>query len=163
MHYFKKNEIMISDLDITEDNLALIANYQSLNKEEREKLVSAIKNKYVQGYSATFMETMNKDKRPYGAEGNIDNGKLIYDKACLFCHENRRVTYLHLDTGKLSGKMFWRNIKTYNDRSLYQIIRHGTYTKAGRKQYMPHYTKEKMSDAQLNDLVAYIKLIARKK
>jgi mono/diheme cytochrome c family protein len=45
---------------------------------------------------------------------------------------------------------------------LYQIVRYGTYAKTGRKQYMPLYTKEKMSDEQLNDLVAYIKKTAEK-
>ncbi len=163
MHYFKKNEIMIKDLNLSEDDLSLIVNYQRLNDKKREKLITAIKNEYVQGYAATFLETMPRDKRKYGEGGNVENGKLIYDKACMFCHENKRVTYLHLDDGKLSGKMFWQNIKTYNDRSLYQIIRHGTFSKTGRKQYMPLYTEEKMSDAQLNDLVAYIKLIAKKK
>jgi mono/diheme cytochrome c family protein len=58
--------------------------------------------------------------------------------------------------------MFWNNITNYTDKSLYQIVRYGTYAKTGRKQYMPLYTKEKMSDEQLNDLVAYIKKTAEK-
>ena len=163
MHFFKKDQIMLDDLALSDEARRRIANYQNLNQEERKQLISSIKREYVQGYDATFLETMSRDQRKYGEGGNVENGKLIYDKACLFCHENKRVTYLHLDTGVLSGRMFWQNIKTYNDRSLYQIIRHGTYSKAGRKQYMPLYTEEKMSDEQLNDLVAYIKLIARKK
>ncbi|MDG1428538.1 MAG: cytochrome c [Crocinitomicaceae bacterium] len=163
MHYFKKNQLMIKDLNLSEDNRSLLASYQNLSDPERTKLISAIKAEYVEGYAATFLETMPRDKRKYGEGGDVENGKTIYEKSCMYCHENKRVTYLHLDQGKLSGKMFWRNIKSYNDRSLYQIIRHGTYSKAGRKQYMPHYTEEKMSDAQLNDLVAYIKLIAKKK
>ncbi|MFT5858439.1 MAG: mono/diheme cytochrome c family protein [Flavobacteriaceae bacterium] len=163
MHFFKKDQIMLDDLALSEDDRVRISNYQNLDQGERDDLISAIKAQYVQGYDATFLETMDRDKRKYGEGGDAEKGKIIYNKACLFCHENKRVTYLHLDTGVLSGKMFWQNIKTYNDRSLYQIIRHGTYSKAGRKQYMPLYTEEKMSDEQLNDLVAYIKLIARKK
>lgn len=58
--------------------------------------------------------------------------------------------------------MFWKNIEDYNDLTLYQIIRWGTYMKVGRKQYMPHYTKEKMSDRQIEDLVAYIRKLAKK-
>ena len=108
------------------------------------------------------METMDRNARPYGEGGDAENGKLIYKKACMFCHQNKRVTYLHLDDGKLSGRFLWRNRKKYSDQSIYQIVRHGTYSKTGRKQYMPHYTKEKMSDAQLNDLVAYIKQIAKR-
>ena len=87
---------------------------------------------------------------------------MIYEKSCLYCHAQKRVTNLGLDKGVLSGRMFWRNIEKYSDKSIYQIIRYGTYAKVGRRQYMPRYTKEKMSDEQINDLVAYIKQIAKK-
>jgi mono/diheme cytochrome c family protein len=100
--------------------------------------------------------------RKFGEGGNVENGKLIYNKSCLHCHANRRVTYLNLDNDRLSAKMFVKNLKNYKDKSLYQIIRYGTYAKAGRKQYMPLYTEEKMSDDQINDLVAYIKQLANK-
>lgn len=161
MHYFKKNELHLSDLNIPDqDKNALLEG--SLTSTQKENLIKTIKGSYRQAYSATFMETMNRDERLYGKGGNIENGKYIYEKACMFCHENKRVTYLHLDNGKLSGLYLWRNRKNYTDQSVYQIVRHGTYSKVGRKQYMPHFTKEKMSDDQLNDLVAYIKQIAKR-
>lgn len=162
MHYFKKGELRMKELSLSENTLKNIRSYEKLDDREKSELRDKIKKRYRQHYSATFMETMPRDKRPYGKEGDVKNGELIYKKACMFCHENKRVTYLHLDQGALSGKMFWSNIKKYNDLSLYQIIRHGTYSKAGRKQYMPLFTKEKMSDEQLNDLVAYIRKIAKK-
>lgn len=161
MHYFKKNELRIGDLGLSsKDKDALFAGNQSAS--EKARLTGLITGSYRQAYSATFMETMSRDVRPYGAGGNPENGKLIYEKACMFCHENKRVSYLHLDTGRLSGLFLWRNRKNYSDQSIYQIVRHGTYSKTGRKQYMPLYTKEKMSDEQLNDLVSYIKQIAKK-
>ena len=161
MHYFKKNELHLSDLKILEsDKNALLSG--TLNATQKEELIKTIKGAYRQSFSATFMETMNRDDRQYGKGGNVENGKYIYDKSCLFCHENKRVTYLHLDDGKLSGLFLWRNRKNYTDQSIYQIVRHGTYSKVGRKQYMPHFTKEKMSDEQLNDLIAYIKQIAKR-
>ena len=161
MHYFKKNELHLSDINIPDkDKFALVEG--NLSQTQKENLAKSIKNAYRQGYSATFLETMDRNVRPYGKDGDAENGKLIYKKACMFCHENKRVTYLHLDDGKLSGRFLWRNRKKYTDQSIYQIVRHGTYSKTGRKQYMPHYTKEKMSDEQLNDLVAYIKQIAKK-
>jgi mono/diheme cytochrome c family protein len=163
MHYFKKDELQVKDLDLTAEDRAAILRFESLGVEEREEMIKRIKQKYRQSYSATFLETQDREKRKYGEGGDVSNGKSIYEKACMYCHENKRVTYLHLDNGKLSGKMFWNNLRNYSDLSLYQIIRHGTYSKTGRKQYMPLYTEEKMSDAQLNDLVAYIKQIAKKK
>ncbi|MDG1331995.1 MAG: cytochrome c [Crocinitomicaceae bacterium] len=161
MHYFKKNELHVSDINIPDkDKYALING--TLTEDQKVNLAKSIKEAYVQGYGATFLETMPRNERPYGKGGNVGNGKLIYEKACMFCHENKRVTYLHLDDGKLSARFLWRNRKKYTDQSIYQIVRHGTYSKVGRKQYMPHFTKEKMSDAQLNDLVAYIKQIAKR-
>ena len=161
MHYFKKNELHLSDIVIPDkDKFALVEG--NFNQSQKENLAKSIKGAYRQAYSATFMETMDRNARPYGEGGDAENGKLIYKKACMFCHQNKRVTYLHLDDGKLSGRFLWRNRKKYSDQSIYQIVRHGTYSKTGRKQYMPHYTKEKMSDAQLNDLVAYIKQIAKR-
>ena len=67
-----------------------------------------------------------------------------------------------LDNSKLTGKFFLKYMKGYTDQSLYQIIRWGTYPKAGRKQYMPQYSKEKMSDDQIEDLIAYMKKLSEK-
>lgn len=162
MHYFKKNELRIKDLSLSENDLKNIQRYSLLKDDEKERLIETIKKSYRQYYSAHFLKPTPTSERKYGEGGSVETGKLIYEKSCLHCHGGGRVTYLTLDQGKLSAGMFWRNIKNYSDKSLYQIIRYGTYAKAGRKQYMPLYTKEKMSDEQLNDLVAYIKKIAGK-
>ncbi len=161
LHYFKKNELLVKDLGLSERDMAALSS-NSRSEVDNSRLSAVLLGSYRQSYSATFLETMDRNVRPYGQGGNPENGKLIYEKACMFCHENKRVTYLHLDNGKLSGAFLWRNRKNYSDQSIYQIVRHGTYSKVGRKQYMPLYTKEKMSDEQLNDLVAYIKQIAKK-
>jgi len=162
MHYFKSNQLHLSDLNLSKSEKKNLSKYQKLDDQEKKDMIAMLKSKYRQSYSATFMETMPTDQRKYGEGGNAENGKKIYEKSCMFCHEDKRVTYLHIDNGKLSGRFFWSNIKNYKDQNVYQIVRHGTYSKAGRKQYMPHFTKEKMSDDQLNDLVAYIKQIAGK-
>ncbi len=161
LHYYKKNELLIGDLGLSDQDLSALSG-GNLSDSEKKRLTEVILSKYRQSYGATFMETMDRNVRPYGEGGNVENGKFIYEKACMFCHNNMRVTYLHLDNGQLSGGFLWKNRKNYTDQSIYQIVRHGTYSKAGRKQYMPLYTKEKMSDEQLNDLVAYIKQIAKK-
>jgi len=162
MHYYKKNELRIKDLSLSENNLKNLQRYSLLKVEEKRELVELIRNSYRQSYSATFLPTMEKDKRKYGEGGDAALGEKIYEKSCLHCHAKKRVTNLSLDKGVLSARMFWRNMKNYSDKSIYQIIRYGTYSKTGRKQYMPLYTEEKMSDEQINDLVAYIKLIAKK-
>jgi cytochrome c len=162
MHYYKKNELRIGDLKLPNEIRAKIEVSHALSTEEKKNLISDLKTYYRQSYSATFLPTMPRNERKYGEGGDAKRGEKIYEKSCLHCHANKRVTNLNLDKGKLSAGMFWRKRKGYSDKSLYQIIRYGTYSMPGRKQYMPNYTKEKMSDEQINDLMAYIKQLADK-
>lgn len=162
MHYYKKNELKIKDLDLDAETLKKIGDLKSMDQDGKDVILDVLNHSHVTGYNAKFLSTMDVNKRKFGEGGNVENGKLIYNKSCLHCHANKRVTYLNLDNDKLSAKMFVKNLKNYKDKSLYQIIRYGTYAKFGRKQYMPMYTEQKMSDEQLNDLVAYIKQLAEK-
>jgi len=162
MHYYKKNELQLSDLNLTKNSKSQLKNNENLNLQEKIDLIKSLKGNYRQSYSATFLGAMPENLRKYGENGNVENGEAIYDRSCLHCHAYKRVTYLSLNKSRLTARMFWRNRKNYSDKSLYQIIRWGTHAKAARKQYMPRFTKEKMSDEQLNDLVAYIKQLAKK-
>ncbi|MGJ8661372.1 MAG: c-type cytochrome, partial [Bacteroidota bacterium] len=162
MHYFKKTELTLGDINLTGDQLAQISQIGTLNAEQKKDLLQSIENSYTKGYSAHFLETMPREDRKYGAGGNVENGKYIYDNACLYCHLDGRVTYLKLNDDKLSAQMFMKHKTGYDDLSIYQIIRQGTYAMAGRNQYMPRYTKDKMSDQQIEDLVAYLKQLAEK-
>ena len=162
MHYFKGNELKINDLDLNYEILLDIENVANLDHNQKNDLKNKINSFYRKFYSATFLPAMDVNIRKYGDGGNVENGKFIYNKSCLHCHANSRVTYLNLGNDKLSAEMFEKNLSNYSDKSLYQIIRYGTYPKAGRKQYMPLFTKEKMSDDQINDLVSYIKKLSNK-
>ncbi len=162
MHYFKKTELKVKDLNLDDEIMEQLKDVSALTKTEKESLKYIIESAFIQTYPATFLPTMPRDDRKYGVGGDAKIGKQIFDKSCMYCHENGRITYLKLDDDVLTARMFWRNIKDYNDKTLYQIIRYGTYPKAGRKQYMPQYTKEKMSDQQIEDLVAYIRVLAKK-
>ncbi|MFA7273383.1 MAG: cytochrome c [Crocinitomicaceae bacterium] len=162
MHYFKQTELHLKDIRLTFDQKQSLANLQKLSTEEKKELLKEIESKYTSGYSAHFMETMPRDDRKYGAGGDAEKGKYIYDNSCLFCHLDGRVTYLKLDNDKLSAKLFLKNKTNYSDLSIYQIIRQGTYAMPGRNQYMPRFTKDKMSDQQIEDLMAYLNQLAEK-
>lgn len=162
MHYFKQNELHIKDLPLSQTDKKNILYWQKLSDQEKKALRVKIESSFTRAFPATFLETMPRDQRKYGDGANASNGEIIFSKACLYCHANKRVTYLNLEKNSLTANMFWKHIEGYDDLTLYQIIRWGTYQKAGRKQYMPHYTKEKMSDQQIEDLVAYIRKLAKK-
>ncbi|SFT77255.1 Cytochrome C oxidase, cbb3-type, subunit III [Lishizhenia tianjinensis] len=163
LHYYKSTELKVGDLNLTHKELTALEHHDALSTSEKEELKKSMQSKFTQAYIATFLPAMDVNKRGYGAKGDAENGKLIYENSCLHCHDNARVTYLDLDKSKLDAQMFWKNIDNYTDKSLYQIIRYGTYPIAGRKQYMPLYPEEKMSNQQLEDLVAYIKQLAEVK
>jgi mono/diheme cytochrome c family protein len=46
----------------------------------------------------------------------------------------------------------------YNHFAVPHITRYGTYAITGRKQYMPMYSLDKMSDKQMLDLLHYIEV-----
>lgn len=162
MHYFKENELRLSELNLTREQLNQLTRIEQLSPDEKANLLAVLETSYVKGYSAHFDETMPREKRKYGQGGDASSGKFIYENACLFCHKDGRVSNLKLDKDLLSGRMFVNHMQGYSDRSVYQIVRWGTYTMAGRNQYMPRYTKDKMSNQQLEDLMAYIREIAQK-
>lgn len=163
MHYYKREELKVGDLNLSHQEISRLEALSFMNKEAKQQTLQQLQSNFTQAYTATFLPAMDANKRGYGATGNAERGKLIYENGCLHCHGNARVTYLNLDTEKLDAQMFWRNIDNYSDKSLYQIIRYGTYPIAGRKQYMPLYPEEKMSNQQLEDLVAYIRKLAEVK
>lgn len=162
MHYFKSLELRIKDIGLNETQLKSLRNLGKLSSAEKTELMTAIKDSYARKYDATFLETMPREQRKYGEGGDPTNGEKIYEESCMYCHAEARLTYLSLGKNKLDGRLFWYNRESYRDQSLYQIVRHGTYSKPGRRQYMPLYTEEKMSDDQLNDLMAYLKQLAEK-
>jgi mono/diheme cytochrome c family protein len=161
MHYFKREELKMSELGLSNQEIQKIKN-DLVSKRESSSLVELIESKYMQRFPASFTGTMNEEDRKYGEEGNALRGEKIYELSCMFCHGNSRVTNLDLGKDVLSGQYLWNNRKGYDDHSVYQVVRWGTYPKTGRQQYMPLYTKERMTDDQINDLMAYINILTNK-
>lgn len=159
LHYLTSMELKLKDLNLSEEELASIsANRQTA--EQKAQNIRLIKSKYLQGYPATFVEEIPKKERKMGEEGNLDNGKWIYEKSCLHCHSPQKtVTDRTLfGTGKDQKDFKWlaSYFKKSNGGSVYWITRHGTASKEHIPQYMPIYSKEKLSDSQIEDLAAYI-------
>lgn len=163
MHYFKKFELKIKDLKLDANTLKNLSKLQQLDENEKKQLIETIDNAHITAYPATFTGALDRDKRKMGTTGNAENGRQLFDKSCLFCHQNGRVTYLKLEKDDITANMFINHLDDYTDLSLYQVLRYGTYPKDGRRQYMPLYTKEKMSDQQIEDIISYLKTLTNKK
>ncbi len=148
-------DLKISDLTLSELEISSIAAAVE-NDVIRDEAVRLLKRKYPQAAEATFLEPPADRKIGTGYTGDKDNGKLIYDNSCLHCHYQKRYSFLHLDDNKMSFSHLDAKADTWSNHSIYQVVRYGTYSKYGKKSYMPNYTKEKMSEQQLADLRAYI-------
>jgi mono/diheme cytochrome c family protein len=98
------------------------------------------------------VEKMERQK----SMGDTENGALIYKNSCMHCHDNRKYSFFNLDYSKATFRNLRNNLDEYHERSIYQVARYGTSPVAGKKAYMPQYTKEKMTPQQLEDLKSYI-------
>lgn len=154
MAYLYSIEYKLEDLKLTQEDYTKLNTFKT--GEKNEELIKWVKSFYLQYSPATFLDPLTEDKRGYGAKGNAENGKLIYEISCMQCHAPGRVTNYTLDQGKIDLKHLKYNMKGHNHFSLYNITRKGTYALPGYRPYMPNYTLERLSHQQLEDLAAYI-------
>ena len=163
MHYFNSIGYTLQDLNLTDSEKSFVSKTISSNPTDADKedAIRIIKSKYLDYSPATFMDPQSIEVRKLGVNGNVNRGKKIYDLSCMTCHKEGGVTNYKLSNEQLTHKhlKFWSN--TNKVFSIYNITRKGTYSKNGYKPYMPNFTKERMSDQQLEDLMAYIKVMAK--
>lgn len=156
IHYFKTLEYKMSDLVFTDYEIKLLAKTVSNDKQLALKIIHS---RYHEINKATF--GTSKIPEIEGHIANLENAEYIYKFGCLHCHApEKKITNFNLGMDKLSFKFLEKKLYKYNSFSLSHITRYGTYSVSGRKQYMPQYTMEKMSDSQLLDLIEYIKVKA---
>jgi mono/diheme cytochrome c family protein len=120
-----------------------------------------LESKYLKGMPATFIDPPSDRKVGFSDKGNPDVGKMIYESSCLHCHEDKRYSFFNLDNADLTFEFMNKHITQYTRYSIYQVARYGTSPIPGKKAYMPHYTKEKMSEQMLKDLRVYIEQRAK--
>ncbi len=153
-------ELRMKDLNLTEKELKQIKTAKR-KKGKKQAAIELIKSKYLDGSPATFAKPPEDRKKGLVEKGDPQNGKLIYDNSCKYCHEKARYSYFELDDNPLTFKYLEKHLSKYTRYSLYQVARYGTPPLNGKRAYMPQYTLEKMSNQQLEDLRAYIEQEAR--
>jgi len=163
MAYLYSIQIQLSDIKFNDDQYAELNELVASNDAAKKKdAVSWIKQQYMLKSPATFMYPQAVDQRKLGESGNPAKGKLIYDNGCQHCHASDGVTNYVLDESNLTFNMLENHLTKQTHYSVYEITRKGTYAVPGYRPYMPHYTEQRMSKQQLEDLVAYIKQEANK-
>ncbi len=147
----------LADLDLSEETLQRLADISPQTEQaEAEALREEIKAAYLPASPATFLYPPEDRKAGYAETGDARRGRLVYDASCLHCHQDMRYSYFDLDGTGMSLKFMAKHFPEYTRYSSYQVIRYGTSPIPGKRAYMPHYTAERMSDGQVEDLRAYV-------
>ena len=155
--YFNSLAYKLSDLNLSSKEInALKEVCERGSLEDKRQSLGLLKAKYLQKSPATFLPVPNREERKYGEGADIVKGKKIYDLSCLHCHDKGGAATYKLDYSPLTFQQLKKNLRNYSDKSVYQIVRMGTYAMPGYKPYMPHYPQERMSKDQLEDLVGFI-------
>lgn len=155
MAYLWSLEYKLSDLKLS-DELVKEVEQAKASGQANPELVKKLKALYAQKSPATFVDPPSDKNAGYeGITGNADNGAKIYGSGCQSCHKPYGASRLVLDNSKMTFKKFKRNLNKPTNFSIYEITRHGTHVMEGHRPYMPHYTLERMSHQQVEDLRAF--------
>jgi mono/diheme cytochrome c family protein len=156
VHYLHTIGYKLGDLGLSDADYARLNNAAN-GKEDKAATLTWLKSKFFTKSPAHFVDPYAM-KRDMGTNGDPVNGKLIYDQGCLSCHKSDGgVTNYMLNHEKITFRQLERHLPKNSHHSAYYITRKGTYSVPGYKPYMPNYTSDRMSEKQLEDLVAYIK------
>lgn len=150
----KLGDLNLSDKEQHDIELALRM------KKPDSTAANLVKAHYLQASPATFVTPPEDRTVGYRAEGNPENGRMIYELSCLHCHERQRYSFFELDNSDMSFDFLEKHLPRYTRYSAYQVTRYGTSPLNGKRAYMPHYPLEKMSNEQVEDLRAYIEMRA---
>ncbi|MEM9932918.1 MAG: cytochrome c [Bacteroidota bacterium] len=153
--YFWTLEYTLADIGVSAATLAKL-NRDKLSPAEKRLLLKDLESLYAKKSPATFVEGPKDKIVGYGVDGDVRKGAQLYRRSCQACHYPKGVSEVVLDESKFTFRKFKRNISKDTYYNLYNIIRYGTKAEKGHKPYMPHYTLERMSHQQVEDLRAYV-------
>ncbi|SMG48719.1 Cytochrome C oxidase, cbb3-type, subunit III [Marivirga sericea] len=153
LSYLSTLQMKVEDLEL---NIAEFEQMNSLAESNPDSAIAFIKSHYLSKSPATFAELPESKEKGYSFEGRPQYGKAIYELGCQHCHHAYGESDLVLDNSVLTFRWLKKHMPDNSKKSIYEIIRKGSYSELGHKEYMPNYTLEKMSHRQVEDLRAYI-------
>lgn len=153
--YFWSIDLKLKDLGLSDkDYKKLFA--AKKDKHKNEELIKWVKSKYFLASPANFIDPPEDKSKGYPVEGDPVEGEKIYKYSCMTCHWYEGVTNFEMDTTKLVYNKLAKKLSKDDNYSIYEIVRRGTKPKPGYKPYMPHYPVDRLSNKQVESLVAFI-------
>lgn len=157
--YFRTIQLNVEDLDLKAGEEEIIS--QALSDQGlRDTALVILKSKYLTGAPAHFVDPPQDRRAGNQLAGNAENGRLIYELSCLYCHQDKRYSFFALDNQKITFKFLAHHFPRFSRHSIYQVGRYGTSPLMLKRAYMPNYTIEKLSRQQMEDLRKYIEVQA---
>ncbi|MFK7799853.1 MAG: hypothetical protein AB8E82_20535 [Aureispira sp.] len=149
-------ELQMGDLRVPDTIVSIIEESIS-SSVNGSKAVNLMRRYYPEVYPATLAPPIPYNKRPEVSPvlNSYKNGKRIYKLSCLHCHANKRFANLKLDRSQKTLKFLKKHFDTNSRYSIYDAVRYSPGSKANRSN-IPHYTAQRMSDQQIQDLRFYI-------
>lgn len=159
--YLWTMELTIGDLQMPDTTLAKIQE-SVVKKIDNSKAIALLEKYYPAVYPATLSQPLPVEQRKKTSPviNNFNNGMKLYKLSCLYCHNNGRYSHLHLDSSEKSFELLKKHFDDGSTHSMYDAIRYNPGSKAN-KSMPPHYTAERMSDAQIQDLRFFISKMAQ--
>lgn len=149
-------DLKMGDLSLTTNDLSKIESAM-MNEGNKKEAIQLLEAAYLDHSPATFITPPEDRKEGYAvAAGDPLRGELVYERSCLHCHGERRYSFFNLDESDYSFNFLEKHFPQYSRYSTYQVVRYGTSPIPGKRAYMPHYTQERMSNQQVEDLRAYV-------
>ncbi|MEM1357933.1 MAG: c-type cytochrome [Bacteroidota bacterium] len=149
--------LKISDLPIDDEEIGRINRAIERPRGSNDGLIRDIKDRYLLASPATFVLPPEDRKVGYSVETpDLESGRMLYQKACLHCHEDQRYSFFSLSETVHDYNFLTKHFPKYTRYSTYQVSRYGTSPIPGKRAYMPHYTAERMTNQQVEDLRAYL-------
>ncbi|MBC6995783.1 cytochrome c [Neolewinella lacunae] len=150
--------LRVKDLPETAPSLEQINGAISRKSAENESLVRELEASILTASPATFVlpPTDRNVGYPVAEAPDLAHGEALFQRSCLHCHGQRRYSFFELAESDFHYNYLTKHFPRYTRYSTYQVVRYGTSPIPGKLAYMPHYTAERMSDQQVEDLRAYL-------
>ena len=157
LNYMWSLQYKLGDLNLSNEEYAVLNNaFASHNTDPNyyKSIIEKLKAKYSVKSPATFVYDLSSKKS--GVGGDPAKGKMVYDYACLTCHKKGNTSKFVMNYEKTTFTFLKKKIKKSNALSLYNMVRTSTSYETHHNPYMPNFTKERLSEQQLEDLAAFI-------
>lgn len=156
--YFWSLQWKVGDLGVSEEELEV---WRTKAKGDllSEPLIEEIKLRFALKSPGTFGAMPEDAGAGFQVDADPDPevGRQVFQTSCLHCHDPKKGaadSYFRDDEETRSSLS--RKFRSSSKKSVYGYLRLGTHPEDGKRLYMPNFTREKLSDFQIESLRAYL-------